>query len=117
MQVMRVRAAQEHHAFELRVQKPLLCGIGSKGQLCCGKLRFRRDSTERRGDAVRVFIVMGNVNAIAVASLADTAGIILVEDAVLDADAKARAEQQEIAVYGTSLPAFETALKIASLLG
>ena len=61
--------------------------------------------------------VMGNVNAIAVASLADTAGIILVEDAVLDADAKARAEQQEIAVYGTSLPAFETALKIASLLG
>ena len=48
---------------------------------------------------------------------ADTAGIILVEDAVLDADAKARAEQQEIAVYGTSLPAFETALKIASLLG
>ena len=61
--------------------------------------------------------VKGNVNAIAVASLADTAGIILVEDAVLDADAKARAEQQEIAVYGTSLPAFETALKIASLLG
>ena len=61
--------------------------------------------------------VMGNVNAIAVASIADTAGIILVEDAVLDADAKARAEQQEIAVYGTSLPAFETALKIASLLG
>lgn len=61
--------------------------------------------------------VMSNVNAIAVASLADTAGIILVEDAALDADAKARAEQQEIAVYGTSLPAFETALKIASLLG
>ena len=61
--------------------------------------------------------VMGNVNAIAVASLADTAGIVLVEDAALDADAKARAEQQEIAVYGTSLPAFETALKIASLLG
>ena len=61
--------------------------------------------------------VMGNVNALAVASLADTAGIILVEDAALDADAKARAEQQEIAVYGTSLPAFETALKIASLLG
>ena len=60
---------------------------------------------------------MGNVNAIAVASLADTAGIILVEDAVLDADAKARAEQQEIAVYGTSLPAFEPALKIASLQG
>ena len=57
--------------------------------------------------------VMGHVNAIAVASLADTAGIIRVEDA----DAKARAEQQDIAVYGTSLPAFETALKIASLLG
>ena len=61
--------------------------------------------------------IMSNINTVAVASLADTAGIILVEDAALDADAKARAEQQEIAVYGTSLPAFETALKIASLLG
>ena len=61
--------------------------------------------------------IMSNINTVAVASLADTAGIVLVEDAALDADAKARAEQQEIAVYGTSLPAFETALKIASLLG
>ena len=61
--------------------------------------------------------VMGNVNAIAVASLADTAGIILVEDAALDADAKARAEQQEIAVYGTSCLPLKPRSKSPSLLG
>lgn len=81
----------------------------------CGDLLSWVMSRAKADDAW--LTVMGNVNAIAVASLADTAGIILVEDAALDADAKARAEQQEIAVYGTSLPAFETALKIASLLG
>ena len=81
----------------------------------CGDLLSWVMGRAKADDAWRT--VMGNVNAIAVASLADTAGIVLVEDAVLDADAKARAEQQEIAVYGTSLPAFETALKIASLLG
>ena len=84
----------------------------------CGDLLSWVMAKGREGMAWATVQAHMNVVAVAVlASLADTAGIILVEDAVLDADAKARAEQQEIAVYGTSLPAFETALKIASLLG
>ena len=60
--------------------------------------------------------VMGNINAIAVATLADVSAIVLVEDAALDAEALARANQQEVAVYTTSLPAYETALQIAAAL-
>lgn len=60
--------------------------------------------------------VMGNINAIAVATLADVSAIVLVEDAVLDGEARARANQQEVAVYVTSLPAYETALQIAAAL-
>ncbi len=61
--------------------------------------------------------VMGNINAIAVATLADVSAIVLVEDAALDADALKRANQQEVAIYTTSLPAYETALQVAAALG
>lgn len=60
--------------------------------------------------------VMGNINAIAVATLADASAIVLVESAALDAEALARANQQEVAIYATELPAYETALQIASAL-
>ena len=42
--------------------------------------------------------VMGNISALAVASLADTACIILTENAWLDEDAKRKADQQGICV-------------------
>ena len=42
--------------------------------------------------------------------------LVLVEDAVLDEEARARANQQEVAVYAASLPAYETALQIAAAL-
>ena len=60
--------------------------------------------------------VMGNINSIAVATLADVSAIVLVEDATLDADALMRANQQEVAIYATDLPAYETALKIAQAM-
>lgn len=60
--------------------------------------------------------VMGNINAIAVATLADVSAIVLVESAALDAEALARANQQEVAIYATDLPAYETALQIAAAL-
>ena len=43
--------------------------------------------------------VMGNINAIAVASLTDCACILLTESAALDENAKARAEQQGMTLY------------------
>ena len=56
--------------------------------------------------------VMGNVNTLAVASLADAACIILAEGSHLDEPAMNRAKEQEMTVFETSLPIFEAALKI-----
>lgn len=61
--------------------------------------------------------VMGNVNTIAVATLADCACVVLCHDAVLDENAKERAAQQGVAVFTTSLPEFEASHAIAKALG
>ena len=60
--------------------------------------------------------VMGNVNAMAVAVLADVACVVLAEGAALDDDARAKAEQNDIAVLRSSDPVFETCLAIYTLL-
>ncbi len=57
--------------------------------------------------------VMGNVNAVAVAALADVAALVICEGANLDAEALEKAKAQEVAVYKTAVPAFEAALLIA----
>lgn len=56
--------------------------------------------------------VMGNVNTIAVAALADAACIVLCHDAVLMDDALQKAKEVGINVYLTSLPVFEAGLAI-----
>lgn len=68
----------------------------------------------KEGDAW--FTVMGNINSIAVASLADCACIVLCHDAVLDDAACARAQQQGIHVFTTSLPEFEASLTLAKAM-
>jgi predicted transcriptional regulator len=60
--------------------------------------------------------VMGNVNAIAVATLADVSGVVLTESAALDEDAAQRAEQRGIPVYRTSGDTYETALAVSRYL-
>ncbi len=57
--------------------------------------------------------IMNNINVIAVASLADTACVILAEGVTLDDDIKAAAVQKDINVLSSSLPAFETAEKLS----
>ncbi len=59
------------------------------------------------------FTIMGNLNAIAVAFLADCACIVLCENATLDEDAKARAEMQDVTVLATE----ENSYKLANELG
>ena len=56
--------------------------------------------------------VMGNVNTLAVATLADAACIILAEGSQLDDPALNKAKQQEITVLWTELPIFEAALTV-----
>lgn len=53
--------------------------------------------------------VMGNVNAVAVASLVDAAVIVLCEGAVLDDEAAAKAKDRGVNIVKTPLPAFEAA--------
>lgn len=60
--------------------------------------------------------VMGNINTLAVASLTDTACIILAEGVTLDDAAKAKAASEKITVLKTDLPIFETALMVHNLL-
>lgn len=61
----------------------------------------------RQGDAW--VTVMGNVNSVAVAALADVACIVLAEGMNLDADALQRATEQDIAVLASKLAVYETA--------
>lgn len=60
--------------------------------------------------------VMGNINAIAVATLADTACIILTENAALDDNARQKADIQGVAVLQTEENSYRTALTLAELL-
>lgn len=60
--------------------------------------------------------VMGNINAIAVAVLADTSCIVLTENATLDEDAKVRAEMQEVTILATEENSFTVAKKLGELL-
>lgn len=70
-----------------------------------------------RAQAGNVWLtVMGNVNAVAVCSLTDCAAIVLCENAELDDEARARANQQGIPVYACQQPIFEAAVSVHDLL-
>ncbi len=60
--------------------------------------------------------VMGNVNAIAVAVLADVACILLAEDSPLDDAARERAVQQQVAVLRSPRSAYDLAVAVAGEL-
>ncbi|MDO4325105.1 MAG: hypothetical protein Q4E24_03555 [bacterium] len=76
---------------------------------CCDLLSVAMGRAPERGAWVTV---MGNMNTLAVASLTETACIILAEGAVLDEVAKKKAKEQEITVLSTDEPIFEAALRI-----
>lgn len=80
----------------------------------CGDLLSWVMSRAKRGDAW--LTVMGNVNAVAVASLTDAACIILCEGAELDEAARNKAQENGVVVFQTDGPAYELALKIGALL-
>lgn len=60
--------------------------------------------------------VMGNINSIAVATLADVSTIVLVENASLDDDAKAKAQAHGVNILSTEENAYHLATKIYELL-
>ena len=60
--------------------------------------------------------IMSNVNVIAVASLADTSCVILAEGVELADDLIKTAQEKYVNILGSSLPIYETALRLAELV-
>lgn len=76
---------------------------------CCDLLSIAMGKAPSDGVWVTV---MGNRNTLAVASLTDTACIVLAEGVSLDEDTISKASEEGIAVLSTELPAFDIALEI-----
>lgn len=76
---------------------------------CCDLLSIAMGKAPAGGAWVTV---MGNMNTLAVASLAEVGCIIMAEGAQLDEIALKKAKDQEITVLSTSEPVFDAALKI-----
>lgn len=57
--------------------------------------------------------VMGNINSIAVATLADVSCIVLTENAPLDADAKQKAEIHGVNILSTEENSYRLAVKLS----
>lgn len=95
----------------------LLCGddLDRKVTGCyCGDLLSWVMSRAQEGDAW--LTVMGNVNSIGVAVLADVACIILTENAALDDDALKRAEQNGVVIFRTDKNTYQIAAEISRLI-
>ncbi len=70
----------------------------------------------RAGEDSIWLTVMGNINSIAVATLADVSCIVLVENASLDDDAKAKAEVVGVTILQSEENSYHLATKIYELL-
>ena len=80
----------------------------------CGDLLSWVMSRAQSGDAWMT--VMGNINSIGVAALADISCIILTDSAALDEDARIRAEQNGVAIFQTEKNSYETAVELSKLI-
>ena len=76
---------------------------------CCDLLSIAMGKAPADGVWVTV---MGNRNTLAVASLTDTACIVLAEGVSLDEATLKKAREEGIAVLSTDLPVFDAALKV-----
>ena len=76
---------------------------------CCDLLSIAMGKAPADGVWVTV---MGNRNTLAVATLTDTACIVLAEGVPLDEGTISKASEEGIAVLSTDLPAFDIALEI-----
>ena len=95
----------------------LVCGDDLERKITgcyCGDLLSWVMSRAREGDVW--LTVMGNVNSIGVAVLAEVACIVLTENAAFDDDALKRAEQNGVVVLRTPKNTYQTAAEISRLI-
>ena len=99
--------------LDLRV----LCGeeLDRKITGCyCGDLLSWVMSRAQEGDVW--LTVMGNINSVGVAVLADVACIVLTENAALDADALNRAKQNDVIILQTDKNSYQMAAAISQMI-
>lgn len=95
----------------------LLCGNDLEREIkgCyCGDLLSWVMSRAHEGDVW--LTVMGNINSIGVAVLAEVACIVLTENAALDEDALKRAEQNDVVILQTEKNSYQIAAAISRLI-
>lgn len=95
----------------------LICGDDLEREVTgcyCGDLLSWVMSRAQEGDAW--LTVMGNINSIGVAVLADVACIILTENAALDEEALKRAEQNGVIILTTEKNSYRVAAEISRLI-
>lgn len=80
---------------------------------CCDLLSIAMSKAP--ADSVWI-TVMGNMNTLAVASLADVSCLILAEGVVLDDASIKKAKEQNITVFYTDMPIFEAAIIVHKLI-
>lgn len=104
-------------ALQKELDLKLLCGDNLDreiGGCYCGDLLSWVMSRAQENDVW--LTVMGNINSIGVAVLADVACIILTENAPLDADALKRAEQNGVVIFQTDKNTYQTAAAVSKLI-
>lgn len=75
----------------------------------CGDLLSWVMGRAKAGDVL--FTVMGNLNTVAVATLADIAAVVLCQGVELPDDALEKAREEGVDVFYTGLPVYEAATK------
>ena len=108
---MNVKELKE--ALDLKV----LCGENLDKEISgcyCGDLLSWVMSRAEEGDVW--LTVLGNINSIGVAVLADVACIVLTENAALDADALKRAEQNDVIILQTDKNSYQMAAAISRMI-
>lgn len=95
----------------------VLCGENLEREISgcyCGDLLSWVMSRANEGDVW--LTVMGNINSVGVAVLADVACIVLTENATLDEDALKRAMQNDVIILQTDKNSYQMAAAISKLI-
>ena len=95
----------------------VLCGENLEKEITgcyCGDLLSWVMSRANEGDVW--LTVMGNINSVGVAVLADVACIVLTENAALDNDALTRAQQNDVIILQTDKNSYQMAAAISQLI-
>lgn len=100
-----------------KLELKVLCGENLEKEISgcyCGDLLSWVMSRAQEGDVW--LTVMGNINSVGVAVLADVACIVLTENAALDEDALKRAEQNDVIILQTEKNSYQMAAAISRMI-